>query len=80
MSNKKKRKPKTVYYDDGRSFADMSSVGKNSSEPSGIKSGWREKWRTYFESVKMMLLPMLIVLGLVTVAFGILYLLLALAS
>lgn len=80
MSNKKKKKPKTVYYDDGRSLADMSAISNRGKEPSGIKSGWREKWRTYFESVKMMLLPMLVVLGLVCVAFGILYLLLALAS
>lgn len=80
MSNKKKRKTKTVYYDDGRSLADMSSLGRRGSEPSGIKAGWREKWRTYFESVKMMLLPMLVVLGLVCLAFGLLYVLLALAS
>ena len=79
MSNKKKRKPKTVYYDDGRSIADMSAIrGK---EPAGaVRSGWREKWRTYFQSVKMMLLPMLVVLGLVCIAFGLLYVLLALAS
>lgn len=82
MSEKKKKKPKTVYYDDGRTVADMSYLrGGRPKEPAGIKkSGWREKWRTYFQSVKMMLLPTLVVLGLVTVAFGILYLLLALAS
>lgn len=80
MSNKKKKKPKTVYYDDGRSLADMSSVRGHGRQPSGISSGWREKWRTYFQSVKMMLLPMLVVLGLVCVAFGLLYVLLALAS
>ena len=81
MSNKKKRKPKTVYFDDGRSIADMSVLNGRGKEPDGIvKSGWREKWRTYFQSVKMMLLPMLVVLGLVCIAFGLLYLLLALAS
>jgi len=81
MSNKKKKKPKTIYYDDGRSLADMSSVTNRGREPAGVtRSGWRERWQTYFQSVKMMLLPMLVVLGLVAVAFGLLYLLLALAS
>ena len=82
MSDKKKKKPKTVYYDDGRTVADMSYLGgRRAKEPTGVKkSGWREKWRTYFQSVKMMLLPTLVVLGLVSIAFGILYLLLALAS
>ena len=82
MSNKKNKKPKTVYYDDGRTIADMSYLGgRRGKEPSGMKkSGWREKWRTYFQSVKMMLLPTLVVLGLVSIAFGLLYILLALAS
>ena len=80
MSNKKKKKPKTVYYDDGRSLADMSSVSQKGRQPSGISSGWREKWRTYWSSVKMMILPMLVVLGLISIAFGLLYVLLALAS
>ena len=81
MSNKKKKKPKTVYYDDGRSIADMSSINGRGKDPEGlVRSGWREKWRTYFQSVKMMLLPMLVVLGLVCIAFGLLYVLLTLAS
>ena len=81
MSNKKKKKPKTVYYDDGRSIVDMSSINGRGKDPEGlVRSGWREKWRTYFQSVKMMLLPMLVVLGLVCIAFGLLYVLLTLAS
>ena len=80
MSNKKKKKPKTVYYDDGRSLADMSSVNARGRQPAGISTGWREKWRTYWSSVKMMILPMLIFLGLISIAFGLLYVLLALAS
>ena len=80
MSNNKKKKTKTVYYDDGRSLADMSGVGNRGKQPPRMsKSTWKERWRTYFESVKMMLLPMLVVLGLVALAFGLLYLLLALA-
>ena len=81
MSNKKKKKPKTIYIDDGSTIADMSVLSKGKREShSSSASSWREKMRTYFESVKMMLLPMLVTLGLVTLAFGILYLLLVLAS
>jgi len=66
----KKKKEKVVYVDDGRTIADMSGV------PSGRiarRKGFGEKsasfkdvWHTYWAAVKMMLLPMLVViLGLI---------------
>ena len=81
MSNKKDKKKKNVYIDDGRTIVDMSCIGKSSvsNDNTQMPHGFRDKIRTYFESVKLMLLPMLITLGIVAAAFGILYLLLSLA-
>ncbi len=79
MSDKKKQeKKKVTYIDDGRTIVDMSSVGygrytKKDGKP---RSTAREKWRTYWEAVKMMFFPMLVVLGIISVAFLLMYLLL----
>ena len=85
---KKKKKPKTVYIDDGRTICDMSALdrarGKSSDtslaqpkQPSQgrVRASVKEQLRTYFEAVKMMLLPMLVVLGVISVAFFIMWLL-----
>ena len=77
MSNKKKNK--TKYIDDGSTVADMSNVGgglKGKRDTSRPKSTAKDKWNTYISTVKQMFLPMLIVLGIITGAFVILYLLL----
>ncbi len=77
MSDKKKKK--TKYIDDGSTVADMSNVGgglKGKSDTPRPKSTARDKWNTYFATVKQMFLPMLIVLGIITIAFGVIYLLL----
>ena len=73
---KKKKKEKVVYVDDGRTIADMSGVGLGgySSKNGRRRSTAREKWRTYWEAVKMMFVPMLVVLGIITVTFLLLYL------
>ena len=76
--NKKKKSKKTIYYDDGRSIADMSAIG-GKSQKSSYRFGFKEKMRTYFESVKLMILPMLLTIGIIGVAFLILYILLSLA-
>ena len=77
---KKKKKTKTEYYDDGRTISDMSMFGTSGKPKSSSPvSSWRERFRTYFESVKMMILPMLVTLALIGVAFLLLYLLLSLA-
>ena len=80
--DKKKKRKKNVYIDDGRTIVDMSAFGGSSKNPNRgvpVGSGFKDKMRTYFESVKLMLLPMLLVLGLIAIAFLILYLLLSLA-
>ena len=72
---KKEKKPKVKYIDDGRTIADMSNVGysyynKGSSRSSSAK----EKWKTYWEAVKMMFIPMLVVIGIICVAYLLLFL------
>lgn len=76
MSDKKKKKEKVKYIDDGRTIADMSNVagGRKSLDGSGRRtSSAKEKWTTYWEAVKMMFVPMLVVLGVMTAIFLLLY-------
>ncbi len=61
----KKRKEKIVYVDDGRTVADMSGVssgprlsGRNPARP---RPNPKEVWNTYWNAVKMMITPMLVV-------------------
>ena len=72
----KKKKEKVTYIDDGRTIADMSGVGFGgyASRDGRRRSSFREKWRTYWEAVKMMFIPMLMVLGIISVTFLLLYL------
>lgn len=83
-NNKKKKKKKDVYIDDGRTIADMSGVGgrryDSSSGAPRPRAGFKEQSKTYFAAVKSMFLPMLAFMGIITVAFGVVYLLLLLAS
>ena len=73
----KKKKDKVKYIDDGRTIADMSNVGRyHTSEKGRKKATAREKWTTYFQAVKLMLIPMLITLGVITLTYFIMYLLL----
>lgn len=79
MSKKKKKqkpKEKVRYIDDGRTIADMSGTGKMSPllGSSGKKrASFKEQWKTYISAVKMMFFPMLVVLGILTIAFIIMY-------
>ena len=80
---KKKKKEKTEYLDDGRQISDMSGV------PGGMFSSLKRKksnngfqptlgqspLQTYLAAMRMMFLPMLAVIGCICVAFLILYLL-----
>ena len=78
LSKDKKKKKKTVYYDDGRTIVDMSSLtGRRAPAP---KASFKEQMKTYFSTVRAMLLPMLAFMGVITVTFGIVYLILVLAS
>ncbi len=85
--NKKKKKTKNVYIDDGRTIADMSGLNQKRSgygtELPGTRSGrgtFKEHMQTYFNACRTMFLPMLATMGIITVAFLILYLILELAS
>ena len=80
----KKKKKKTVYIDDGSSIADMSSLDggflrKDSLQASRgpvQKPTFKACFRTYIEAVKMMIKPMLITIGVISVAFLLVYLIL----
>ena len=76
MANKKK-KEKVKYIDDGHTIADMSNVGgyyNSGSDKGRRKATAREKWRTYWQAVKMMLVPMLVVIGILCVTYLLMYL------
>ena len=89
MSDKKKKKQKTVYIDDGRTIADMSGVNrttffgemqKRQEKKLGVRKEPRVKgatpMRTYMNAVRLMIVPMLVTLGIICVAFLLLYLML----
>lgn len=81
MGKDKKKKNKTVYVDDGSSIADMSGVGGSSprgryNSGSRPRASFKEQFKTYTDAVKMMFLPMLAVLGILALAFLIVYILL----
>lgn len=71
----KKKKEKVIYYDDGRTVADMSGVQAGPR----LKSTWRspaEKkaiWNTYWNAVKKMFVPMLVVICAICIIYMILY-------
>lgn len=78
----KKKKKKITYIDDGRTIADMSGVGKRRPDSNNLPpldrpdSSFKARWNTYWSTVKAMLLPMFVVIGIICVAFGIMYILL----
>ena len=85
MSKNKKKKEKPIYIDDGSTIADMSGVGKSGKRESKSasaqdpqllrpRSTLKEQRDTYFSAVKMMFLPMLVTIGIISVAFLILWL------
>lgn len=79
MGKNKKKKQKTVYIDDGSTIANMSGIGY--SRPTRLEgarpnASLKEQFKTYTEAVRMMFLPMCAVLGLLALAFLIVYILL----
>jgi hypothetical protein len=77
--NKQKKKQKPVYIDDGSSVANLSGVGRPHAPRLGeFRPGasFREQFKTYTDAVKLMFLPMLAVLGILALAFLIVYILL----
>ena len=72
MSEKKKKKEKITYIDDGRTIADMSNVSGGAQwTKQGTTSSPKEIWNTYWSAVKMMFKPMLVVIGFLMAVFGI---------
>lgn len=70
---KKTKKEKVTYIDDGRTLADMSGIsGPRLGKRLGPSPRFKDVWKTYWNAVRMMLLPMLAVIGAICVIFGIL--------
>ena len=84
MSEKKpkKKKEKIVYIDDGRTIADMSpvvesrkrgSTGERKNAPKREaprpRATFREQLNTFFAAQKMMLGPMLVAIGIISLTF-----------
>ena len=71
-----KKKEKVTYIDDGRTLADMSGVGRssrlNDRNPYRPAPKFKDVWKTYWNAVRLMLLPMLATIGAICVIFGIL--------
>jgi len=79
MGKNKGKKEKVRYYDDGRTVADMSGVKDRrlpGGDPLRPRATAKEKWDTYWNAVKMMFGPMLVVLVGLCILFMIGYLLL----
>ena len=74
----KPKKNKVKYVDDGSTIADMSWLGSSGSRSNSgnRRSSFKEQFETYRKAVKLMFLPMLVVLGLITVAFLLVYIIL----
>ncbi len=72
---KKPKKEKVRYYDDGRTIADMSNVAgpRLSSNPNRYRSSAKERWKTYWNAVKMMFVPMLVVIGALCIMYMVAY-------
>ena len=81
--NKKKKKEKVKYVDDGRTLYDMSGTsrpnafigGKNNPDRNKKRGTARQQFNTYVSTMRQMVLPMFVVMGIITVAFAVMYLL-----
>lgn len=80
----KTKKEKITYIDDGRTIADMSGISGRGytpekkdgfAKPLRYRSPLREQLRTFFNAMGFMLLPTLAIVGILTLAFVIMYLL-----
>lgn len=80
----KKKKEKVTYIDDGRTIADMSGINGRGytppkkdgyAKPVRYRAPLREQLRTFFDAMGFMLLPTLAIVGILILAFAIVYLL-----
>ncbi len=59
-----KKKEKIVYYDDGRTIADMSAFGTKPKKAESMSgSRFKDIWNTYWAATRMMFLPTLAIAG-----------------
>lgn len=83
---KKPKKQKVIYVDDGRTIADMSGVrgsvfsSTKKKKKTQYSSGFKDKWNTYWDAVKMMFLPMLVVVGILCLLYMIMWLIMFLSA
>lgn len=78
----KKKKEKVIYVDDGRTVADMSGVSGprlGNRNPYAPRASAKEIWKTYWNAVKMMITPMLVVITALAVIYMVMYLIFFLA-
>lgn len=70
-----KKKEKIIYVDDGRSVADMSGVQgpRLSRDPLRLSVNPKDAWKTYWNAVKRMFVPMLVVIVGICIIYMILY-------
>lgn len=72
----KKKKPKVRYIDDGRTLADMSGIRGVDRRHYSSNGTLRDQARTYWNAVKLMFIPMLVTIGIISLAFFIMWLML----
>ena len=69
----KKKKEKIRYIDDGRTISDMSGIHDGMGwAKKGTTSSFSDIWKTYWNAVRMMFLPMLVVIGAIILLYLIL--------
>ena len=79
---KKEKREKVVYIDDGSTVADMTPRDENGKKRQPRERSYaphaplRDQLRTFTDAQRMMLLPMCVMLGIIALAFLILYFLL----
>lgn len=77
-----KKKNKVRYVDDGRSVADMSGVSGprlGNRNPNRPHPSFKEAWKTYWNAVGMMIVPMITVICALGVIYMIIWLVFLLA-
>ena len=76
MSKNKKKKQKVKYIDDGRTIADMSRLSGVDKKYVGAKGTLKDQAKTYWNTAKLMFVPMMVTIGIITAVFLIMWILL----
>ena len=71
--NKKEKKEKVIYVDDGHTIVDMTGVGGRTPRNNSTPSTFKDKWVTYWSAVRMMLLPMFVVIAVLIALYLLMY-------